>query len=292
MPFHPFLMTKLMLQSHRAPVTRTPADAGLEYEDVAFEASDGVGLKGWFIASAIGGRGPVVVFVHGWMWNRLGNVAGQTVVPDRDVDFLPAVKALHDAGFHVLTFDLRGHGESESGKGPQTYGPIESRDFVGAVTYLRTRSDVDGDRIGAIGTSAGGNTVLYGVEAAQPVKAVLVIQPTRLTSFNTNFAKTELGRFGPMLMKPVDLLYAVMRAPRPSRQDPAVPARRLNGTAVQYVQGTGDQWGEMAVVEEFAAATPGNVGPVVKFPSTERYSGYQYISKRSEDVVAFFRDHL
>ena len=36
------------------------------------------------------------------MWNRLGNVAGQT--PSRpDVDFLPAIKALHDAGYHVLT---------------------------------------------------------------------------------------------------------------------------------------------------------------------------------------------
>jgi pimeloyl-ACP methyl ester carboxylesterase len=292
MAFHPLLMTKLMLKSRRAPLTRTPADVDLAFEDVAFPASDGVGLKGWFIPSGLEGPGPTVVFVHGWMWNRLGNVAGQTVVPDKDVDFLPAVKALHEGGFGVLTFDLRGHGESESGKGPQTYGPMESRDFVGAVSYLRTRPDVDGERIGAIGTSAGGNTVLYGVEEAQPIKAVLAIQPTRLTSFNTNFARTELGPLGPAMIKPVDLLYAMLRAPRPSRQDPAVPARRLEATAVQYVQGTGDQWGEMDVVEEFAAATPGNVGPVIRFPSTERYSGYQYISKRSDDVVAFFRDHM
>ena len=51
------------------------------------------------------------------MWNRLGNVAGQTAVPDRDVDFLPATKALHDAGYHVLPYDWRGHGESEAGTG-------------------------------------------------------------------------------------------------------------------------------------------------------------------------------
>ncbi len=292
MNFHPLVMTKLMLQGHRAPVTRSPADAGLEFEDVAFAASDGVGLKGWFVPSGQEGAGAAIVFVHGWMWNRLGNVGGQTVVPDRDVDFLPAIRALHDGGFHVLTFDLRGHGESEDGKGPQTYGPNESRDFVGAVAYLRARPDVDGERLGAIGMSAGGNTVIYGVAEAQPIKAVLAVQPTRLDDFNTNFARTELGRFGPALIKPIDLLYAAMRSPRPSRHDPAVPARGLNGTVVQYVQGTGDQWGELAVVEEFAAATPGNAGPVIQFPSTERYSGYRYVSEHVDDIVAFFQDNV
>jgi uncharacterized protein len=290
MPFRPLLLTKLMLRSHRAPLTRTPADVGLTYEDVSFAATDGLGLKGWFVPAA--GVAPAVVFVHGWMWNRVGNIAGQTPVPDRDVDFLPAVRALHDAGFGVLLFDLRGHGESDDARGPQTYGPVEARDFVGAVGYLRSRADVDGGRIGAIGTSAGGNVVLYGAPDAQPLKAILAIQPTKLTSFNTNFARTELGPLGPALIKPVDLLYAALRAPRPSRQDPAIPARRLNGTVVQYVQGTGDQWGEMAVVEEFAAATPHTAGPVIRFPSTERYSGYRYISERADDVVAFFGEHL
>ena len=291
MAYHPFLMTKLMLRGHRTPVTRTPAEVGLDYEDVAFEASDGVALKGWFIPGPAS-PAPAIVFVHGWMWNRLGNVAGQTPVPDKDVDFLPATKALRDAGYHMLLFDLRGHGESADAKGPQTYGPDESRDFVGAVRYLRTRPDVIGERIGAIGMSAGGNTVIYGVDAAQPIKAVLAVQPTRLSRFNPNFARTELGPLGPALIKPVDLLYRLMGAPRPSRQDPAIPARGLNGTVVQYVQGTGDQWGELAVVEEFAAATPHTAGPVISFPSTERYSGYQYISERADDIVAFFRDHV
>ena len=37
---------------------------------------DGVDLKGWFIPSGQA-PGPAVVLIHGWMWNRLGNVAGQ-----------------------------------------------------------------------------------------------------------------------------------------------------------------------------------------------------------------------
>jgi hypothetical protein len=71
-----------------------------------------------------------------------------------------------------------------------------------------------------------------------------------------------------------------------------VPARKLGDTVVQYVQGTGDPWGRMEIVEEFASVTPANAGPVIKFPSTGRYEGYAYISERADDVVAFFQAHL
>ena len=93
-------------------------------------------------------------------------------------------------------------------------------------------------------------------------------------------------------MKPMDIIYALLRAPRPSRQDPAIPAAKLNGTVVQYVQGTGDPWGELSVVESFAAATPHTSGPVIEYPSTGRYEGYQYISDARGDVVAFFDEYL
>jgi uncharacterized protein len=292
MPPNPLVMTKLMVRSRRAPLTRTPAEAGLAYEDVAFPAADGVSLRGWFIPSGAEGPAPAVVFVHGWMWNRLGNVAHQTAVKDADVDFLPAAKGLHDAGFHVLLFDVRNHGESAAGTRPLSYGPVEARDYIGAVRYLRERGDVDGERLGAIGTSMGGNIVIYGTPKVQPIKAILAIQPTRLAVFNANFMRTEFGRLGPAMVKPMELVYAALRTPRPGKHDPAVPARRLGSTVVQYVQGTGDPWGRMEIVEEFASVTPTVAGPVIRFPSTGRYEGYRYISERADDVVAFFREHV
>ena len=290
---NPFVMTKLMVNARRAPLTRTPADAGLEYEAASFPAADGVGLKGWFIPSGATEPAPAVVFVHGWMWNRLGNVAHQVKgLADADVDFLPATKALHDAGFHVLLFDVRWHGESDRGPKPLTYGPLEARDYIGAVRYLRSRPDVDGERIGAIGTSMGGNIVLYGTPEVQPIKAIMAIQPTRLAVFNSNFMRTEMGPLGPPMTKPMELVYAALRTPRPGKHDPAIPARKLGDTVVQYVQGTGDPWGRMDIVEEFASVTPGNAGPVIRFPSTGRYEGYGYISEHADDVAAFFKQHL
>jgi dienelactone hydrolase len=287
-------MTRLMLKAARNPILRTPATVGLKFEDVAFKASDGVDIRGWFIPARGAGneptRGPVVVFVHGWLWNRVGNVSGKVPFVDRDVDFLPATRALHDAGYHVLLMDVSNHGESGS-RLPVTYGPWEARDFIGAVNYVRSRPDVDGDRIGAIGCSMGGNIVLYGTPECQPVKAILAIQPAVLPNFNRNFARQELGPLGPAMVKSTDLLYLMMGAPLPSRHNPAIPAKRLGATIVQYVQGTGDPWGTMADVESMAAATP-NALPVVRFPSTGRYEGYQYVSKEVNEVTSFFVANL
>ncbi|MGH2763890.1 MAG: alpha/beta hydrolase [Thermoleophilaceae bacterium] len=284
----PGVLTSLMIRGRRAPLNRTPADAGMDYEAVSFHATDGVGLRGWFIArEGDPASGPAVAFVHGWLWNRLGNEAGHVPFVDRDVDLVPPARALHDAGFHVLMFDLRNHGESES-KPPITYGVREAHDFCGAVAYLRSRPDVDGERIGALGNSMGANAVIYGTPRCQPVKAVLAVQPARLRNFNANFARLELGRLGPTLLKPVDPLYRLMRAPMPKHHDPAIPARDLGETVVQYVQGTGDPWGTMEDVEAFAAATPNTLG-VVRYPSAGRYEGYRYVSEAVDDVVEFFR---
>jgi uncharacterized protein len=286
----PMALTKLMLVGRRAPIDRTPLAVGLQYEDVSFKSTDGLDIRGWFIP-AEERPAPAIAFVHGWLWNRLGNVEGQVPVPDKSVDFLPAAKALHDAGFGVLLFDLRHHGESQAGRTPLTYGVYEARDFIGAVGYLRERPDVDEQRIGAVGCSMGGNAIIYGTPQCQPVKALLAIQPTRLHVFNTNFSRDELGPLGPASLMPIDWMYAAFRLPRPTKHDPAKPARDLGDTVVQYVQGTGDPWGRMDIVEEFAAVTP-NALPVVKFESAGRYEGYRYIAERVDDVVGFFRQHL
>jgi pimeloyl-ACP methyl ester carboxylesterase len=286
----PVVLTKLMLVGRRAPLDRTPLTAGMPYEDVTFKSTDGLDIRGWFIPAGTG-PAPAVAFVHGWLWNRLGNVEGQVPVPDKSVDFLPAAKALHDAGYGVLLFDLRNHGESDRGKAPLTFGVYEARDFIGAVNYLRSRPDVDDDRIGAVGCSMGGNTIMFGTPECQPVKALLAIQPTRLHVFNTNFARDQLGPLGPASLMPIDWMYAAMRLPRPTKHDPAQAAPKLGDTVVQYVQGTGDPWGRMEVVEEFARATP-NALPLVRFESAGRYEGYRYISEEVDDVVGFFREHL
>jgi len=282
-------LTRLMAFGSRQPITRTPAEAGLAFEEVPFPATDGVDLRGWFVPAGPA-QGPAVVWVHGWLWNRVGNVSGRVPFVDRDVDFLPATKALHDAGFHVLMFDLANHGESGA-RPPLTQGVWEAHDARGAVRYLVSRPDVDADRIGVIGTSAGANTALYAIADGAPAKALLAIQPTKLTDFNRNFARTQLGPLGPLCARGTNLLYAFLRAPLPIRHDPAIPASQLDDTIVQYVQGTGDPWGELKVVERFSRVTPHSLG-VISYHSAGRYEGYQYVSRETPSIVEFFTAHL
>ena len=282
----------LMVVSQRQAITRNPADVGLAYEDVEFNATDGVRLEGWFVPApeSASGRGPTVVVVHGWMWNRAGNVAGLVPFKDRDVDFLPNARALHDAGMNVLMFDLSNHGVSGS-RFPMTFGAWEGRDLVGAMSYLRTRPDVDPVRIGILGTSMGGNTALEAAPYCQPIPAMLLVQPNRAGTFISRFARDHLGKRGPSILHPTDWSYAALRAPRPSKADPAAAARLLTETVCKYVQGTGDPWGTMADVEAMVAATP-RVLPLVKYPSTGRYEGYRYITEYADDVAAFFTEYL
>jgi pimeloyl-ACP methyl ester carboxylesterase len=282
------VLTKLMIVGRRAPIDRTPREVGLAYEEIGFDATDGVRLGGWFIPSGAT-TGPAVVFVHGWLWNRLGNVEGQVPVDDKSVDFLPATRALHDAGYHILLFDLRNHGESGY-KLPITYGLRESNDVQGALSYLRRRADVDNDRIGILGCSMGANAALYGAAASPPVKAILAVQATRVMRFNHNYSKDEFGALGPYLLKPVNPLYRLVGAPSLETEDPAVPAAQLTDTVVKYVQATGDPWGDMNDTEDFVAATPH--ATLVKYDAPGRYEGYRYVNEEVADVAAFFTENL
>lgn len=283
-------LAKLMVVGARQPLPRTPAEVGLGFEDVSFPSTDDVALQGWFIPAGADGPAPTVVFVHGWLWNRVGNVAGRVPLTDRDVDFLPPAKALHDAGFNVLLFDLSNHGESGR-RLPLTFGPFEARDFVGAVTYLRTRPDVEGDRIGVVGMSMGGNIALIGSVDCLPIKAMLFVQPTKPYSFSAALAADLVGRVGSASLPILDRAYRAARAPRPSTVDPGVYAARLTDTQQKYVQGTGDPWGSMDIVQSFVDRSP-RVLPLLKYPSTGRYEGYRYVTEHADQVAAYFEEYL
>ena len=55
------MVSNLMIKPGKSPVFGSPKDVGLQYEDVEFEASDGVTLRGWLIN---GGADRVVIQSH------------------------------------------------------------------------------------------------------------------------------------------------------------------------------------------------------------------------------------
>jgi pimeloyl-ACP methyl ester carboxylesterase len=131
----------------------TTMDVGFKYQELTFSSRDGLELSGWFIP---GKNGVTVVVTHGFSGNRLSGVN--------------VARMLHQQGFAVLLYDLRGHGRSQ----PEisTWGWAEINDLLGAVDYLRSRPDVDAERIGALGYSLGAQISIRAAAQERWIKAV------------------------------------------------------------------------------------------------------------------------
>jgi uncharacterized protein len=130
----------------RAPVLHSPSELGLEYEDVTFPARDGVPLEGWFIPAP--GSGKLIIANHPMGFSRSGmptqyepwHTDWAASGNGFEVDLVPDYKILHDAGYHVLAYDLRNHGLSSAANGGvSTHGITEWRDIAGSLDYARTR---------------------------------------------------------------------------------------------------------------------------------------------------------
>ena len=126
------------------------AELGAPHEDVAFETSDGLRLEGWFVPSQ---NGATVIVVPG----RSG--------PQKQA------RMLVRHGYGVLLFDRRGEGASEGD--PNAFGWVGDRDLHAAAAFLQRRSDVDPERIGAIGLSVGGEMLIHAAAHSNAFKAIV-----------------------------------------------------------------------------------------------------------------------
>jgi pimeloyl-ACP methyl ester carboxylesterase len=172
----------------RAPVLHTPDEVGLDFEEVTFPSSDGLPLEGWFIPAP--GADRVVVANHPSGFSRSGLPAHLEPWRSRwessgngtEVDFVPDYRILHDAGYHVLAYDLRNHGLSGAGNGGiGTSGVFEARDVVGSLRYVRSRPDTRALQIGLFSRCLGANATFAAMtqfpEAFAQVRGLVAVQP-------------------------------------------------------------------------------------------------------------------
>jgi uncharacterized protein len=135
-------------------VYESPDLAALACEDVTFPARDGVSLHGWFFQAREQALG-TVLHLHG----NAGNVTGHFV----------HVAWLTDFGFNVMCFDYRGYGRS-AGRISRA-GSLA--DAHGALDYLRSRPDLDPDRILVLGQSLGGTIGIVLTAQRREIKGIV-----------------------------------------------------------------------------------------------------------------------
>ncbi len=180
-------ISNLMIQPGKSPVFEKPDKYGLAYENVTFKAKDGVTLSAWLIK---GGTDKVIIQSHfGVQCSRCGfTQEGKGLMKNAlwtsDIHFLEQAKYLVEAGYSVLMYDLRNHGDSGRGTTPWvTWGTEERKDVLAAVDFISNHAHYANASIGllSICMGAASSTFAYGLESSlkanSKVKTMIAIQP-------------------------------------------------------------------------------------------------------------------
>lgn len=143
----------LFLPSRR--IVATPADAGMDFEDIYFSTEDHVRINGWLIkAKQNSEQTTTFLYFHG----NAGNIS----------DRVEKIAEFHDLGLNVFIIDYRGYGRSQ-GK-PTEVGLY--KDATAAYEYLLSRKDIASAKIVAYGASLGGVPAVD-LAARRPVAALI-----------------------------------------------------------------------------------------------------------------------
>jgi len=155
----------------------------LPWSDEQWSTADAT-THGWLLRCAAGS--PAIILSHGY-----GAGANRSDLLDLGVD-------LWRAGFTVLLYDLRGHGDNTADW--SSLGDYEADDLLAALTYLKSVKDstgnilVDPNRIGLYGVSVGGYASLVAAARDSSVRAVAAdsVYPTP-DSFARILTKQQFG---------------------------------------------------------------------------------------------------
>ena len=184
-------VANMFFKPGQAPLFDNPKNYGLDYEDVEFKARDGVTLRGWLIP---GDPNKVIIQSHfgtaccraGYTNEGKGWIKGY----DEDIHFLNQAKYLHEAGYTVLMYDFRNHGESDVSDPPWiSWGTHEAKDVIGAVDFIATHPVYKEAAIGlfSICMGQGASIEAFGLENGlrdyPQIKAMVSVQPMDYPTF-------------------------------------------------------------------------------------------------------------
>jgi pimeloyl-ACP methyl ester carboxylesterase len=123
---YPFYVVHKHTLGHHEPITHTPGEWGVEYEDIAYETDDGIVLRGWWIKAK---SQKAILLMHGKSGSRNGYHSG----------IFDLARHYHEKGWNVMMADLRAHGES--GGERVTFGLKEHTDMLGWIDSLGKGSE-------------------------------------------------------------------------------------------------------------------------------------------------------
>lgn len=279
----------------RTPILRTPADYGMDFEEVSFETADGVKIAGWFIPAA---SDRVVISNHFSPANKYGfagHLEGLDFAGGFEVNFLPRYKALHDAGYSVLAYDLRSHGASGEGDPAVSgVGFFEWQEVLASIEYIKTRTDTAESDISLMSMCMGANATFNAMEKAPEafldVKSMIAIAPLKgRTTIERNLEQMQIA--ADEGVEAFDQIYNGITGLHVTDHD-IIPKAANVRIPIFYLQVRNDMNSRWTDVQEMYDITPVDDKKIVYVEDTPwRFRGYTYFSEHPDEMVEWFNAH-
>ncbi|HWO74459.1 MAG TPA: alpha/beta fold hydrolase [Bacillus sp. (in: firmicutes)] len=230
------LVWKLAVISQTPRKTAIDTKPDFPFEQVTFKSGTEK-MAGWFIPAKTNPheKSPLIILVHGWGSNR--------------AKMKRYVKPIFEAGYALLLFDVRSHGESEEINAPTV--KTFRDDVLAAVQYAKTKKEVDPERIGILAHSFGGFGSILANQNDIGVQAIVSdsspAQISTIMKAALNKYKLPYFPFGPLIskimfvragiqskeLKEFDVIHALRERKSPvllihSKRDDYVPSTELD----------------------------------------------------------------
>lgn len=291
---------QLFKNGQRSPILRRPSEYGMKYEDVFFPSLDGTILQGWFIPAAQPSK-KLIIANHPMTCNRYGypgHLEGYTGFGGFEVNFLPDYKALHDAGFNIITYDLRNHGISAQGSGGMcgALGYYEARDVVGSLQYARSRPETKDNTIGLLSRCMGGNSTIHAMTHfpsyfGDDIKAMILLQAVSGHAFVEQGAKNA-GLDVDQTVAAFDKYIQGLTGFQLKELSP-IPLAKNVTVPTLFAQVKKDSLIDTRDSQEIFDALSSKKKDMLWIEgTTRRFDGYNYFAKNPERMVEWFTKYV
>lgn len=280
----------------RTPILRTPEEYEMDYEEITFTTADNVNIKGWFIPAS---SNKLIISNHFSPANRYGfagHLEGLDFAGGFEVNFLPRYKALHDAGYNVLAYDLRCHGESETGeKGVTGVGYFEWQEVLASIDYIKNRPDTAQMDVSLLSMCMGANATINAIEKApeafEDIKSLIAIAPLK--------GRTSIERSCEQMQIPVeegveafDPIYNEITGLHVTDHNivPKTANIKIPTFFLQVRNDTNSRWTDVQTMFENTPVEDKKIFYVEDTPW--RFKGYTYFSEHPEQMIEWFDAHM
>ena len=286
------MMANSFLYVNKQPLIKKPSDYGMRYEEVSFETKDGVSIAAWLIK---GSKNRTIILSHPAAFTKYGysleNEGSAKSGYTKDVEFLPSVKHMVDAGYSVLMYDQRNHGESGLDPDNGIHDPYRaSLDNVGAIEFASNHSELKGDKIGLYSICQSGLISIIGMnkypEVYKNANVKALVAP-QMMSFEIFYKKFGVSEEGIKALKNIYLEKGV-------DLDNQNPLRFVSKIIVPtlFMQNLNDPWTEIGHTKEIYEAIPVEKEAIWYEGENHRFDAYNWFNDNPEKLIAFFDKYL